>query len=68
MALLQISEPGQSPNPHQRRIAVGAADGRRGGLVGAADDPLFRRAALHGCRNVRRRRQGLIPYAFRFRP
>ena len=23
MALLQISEPGQSPDPHQRRIAVG---------------------------------------------
>ena len=24
MALLQISEPGASPDPHQRRIAVGA--------------------------------------------
>ena len=23
MALLQISEPGQTPNPHERRIAVG---------------------------------------------
>ena len=23
MALMQISEPGQSPNPHQRRLAVG---------------------------------------------
>ena len=23
MALLQISEPGQAPDPHQRRIAVG---------------------------------------------
>ena len=23
MALLQISEPGQTPDPHQRRIAIG---------------------------------------------
>ncbi|WP_424480150.1 hypothetical protein, partial [Pseudomonas mandelii] len=23
MALLQIAEPGQSPQPHQRRLAVG---------------------------------------------
>ena len=33
---------------HQRRAALGPADGRRGALVGAADDPLFRRPALHG--------------------
>ena len=29
MALLQISEPGQSPDPHQRRIAVGQHPHRR---------------------------------------
>ena len=35
---------------HQRRAAVGPADGRRGALVGAADDPLLRRPAIHGRR------------------
>ena len=33
MALLQISEPGQSPNPHERRIAVGIDLGTTHSLV-----------------------------------
>ncbi|ABM58123.1 Fe-S protein assembly chaperone HscA [Verminephrobacter eiseniae] len=35
MALLQISEPGQSPHPHQRRIAVGIDLGTTHSLVAA---------------------------------
>ncbi|MCX8521825.1 MAG: Fe-S protein assembly chaperone HscA, partial [Rhodoferax sp.] len=35
MALLQISEPGQSPNPHQRQIAVGIDLGTTHSLVAA---------------------------------
>src|SRR5215469_15003929 len=35
MALLQISEPGASPNPHQRRIAVGIDLGTTHSLVAA---------------------------------
>ncbi len=35
MALLQISEPGQSPNPHTRRIAVGIDLGTTHSLVAA---------------------------------
>src|SRR6202007_1464650 len=35
MALLQISEPGQAPDPHQRRIAVGIALGTTHSLVAA---------------------------------
>ena len=35
MALLQISEPGQSPNPHQRRIAIGIDLGTTHSLVAA---------------------------------
>ena len=35
MALLQISEPGQSPDPHQRRIAVGVDLGTTNSLVAA---------------------------------
>jgi molecular chaperone HscA len=35
MALLQISEPGQSPDPHQRRIAVGIDLGTTHSLVAA---------------------------------
>jgi len=35
MALLQISEPGQSPDPHQRRIAVGIDLGTTNSLVAA---------------------------------
>jgi molecular chaperone HscA len=33
MALLQISEPGQSPDPHQRRVAVGIDLGTTNSLV-----------------------------------
>ncbi|MGI9134741.1 MAG: Hsp70 family protein, partial [Rhodoferax sp.] len=35
MALLQISEPGQSPNPHARRVAVGIDLGTTHSLVAA---------------------------------
>ena len=35
MALLQISEPGHSPAPHQRRIAVGIDLGTTHSLVAA---------------------------------
>jgi molecular chaperone HscA len=35
MALLQISEPGQSPDPHQRRLAVGIDLGTTNSLVAA---------------------------------
>src|SRR3954462_13672771 len=35
MALLQISEPGHSPDPHQRRIAVGIDLGTTHSLVAA---------------------------------
>ena len=33
MALLQISEPGESPDPHQRKIAVGIDLGTTHSLV-----------------------------------
>ena len=35
MALLQISEPGQTPDPHQRRVAVGIDLGTTNSLVAA---------------------------------
>ena len=35
MALLQISEPGQAPNPHERRIAIGIDLGTTHSLVAA---------------------------------
>jgi molecular chaperone HscA len=35
MALLQISEPGQAPDPHQRRIAIGIDLGTTHSLVAA---------------------------------
>src|SRR4051794_36925496 len=35
MALLQIAEPGQAPDPHQRRIAVGIDLGTTHSLVAA---------------------------------
>ena len=35
MALLQISEPGSSPMPHQRRLAVGIDLGTTNSLVAA---------------------------------
>ena len=36
MALLQISEPGQSPDPHARRVAVGIDLGTTHSLVAAS--------------------------------
>src|SRR4030088_1595019 len=38
MALLQISEPGGAPDPHQRRIAVGIDLGTTHSLVAAVRD------------------------------
>ncbi|MDF5811080.1 hypothetical protein P4118_05340 [Pseudomonas aeruginosa] len=35
MALLQIAEPGQSPKPHERRLAVGIDLGTTTSLVAA---------------------------------
>ena len=35
MALLQISEPGQSPDPHQLRVAIGIDLGTTHSLVAA---------------------------------
>ncbi len=35
MALLQISEPGQAPDPHQRRVAIGIDLGTTHSLVAA---------------------------------
>ena len=35
MALLQLSEPGQSPDPHSRRVAVGIDLGTTHSLVAA---------------------------------
>ena len=40
MALLQISEPGQSPNPHERRIAVGIDLGTTHSLMAAVRNGL----------------------------
>ena len=40
MALLQISEPGQSPDPHQRRVAVGIDLGTTHSLVAAVRNGL----------------------------
>lgn len=50
MALLQLSEPGQTPNPHQRRIAIGIdlgtthslVAGMRNGLADCLPDALGR--------------------------
>ena len=33
MVLLQISEPGQTPEPHQRRVAIGIDLGTTNSLV-----------------------------------
>ena len=47
MALLQISEPGQSPDPHARRIAVGGpARLRAVGLVREVAHPAQQHGAL----------------------
>jgi molecular chaperone HscA len=58
MALLQISEPGQSPDPHQRRIAVGIDLGTTHSLVAAV---------RHGVAECLRDAQGrvLLPSAVR---
>ena len=45
MALLQISEPGQAPDPHQRRIAVGIDLGTTHSLVAAVRNGVGREAA-----------------------
>jgi molecular chaperone HscA len=61
MALLQISEPGQSPDPHQRRIAVGIDLGTTHSLVAAV---------RHGVAECLPDAQGrvLLPSAVRYLP
>jgi len=41
MALLQISEPGQSPAPHEQRLAVGIDLGTTNSLVATVRKELF---------------------------
>ncbi|RZJ12577.1 MAG: Fe-S protein assembly chaperone HscA [Rubrivivax sp.] len=61
MALLQISEPGASPDPHQRRIAVGIDLGTTHSLVAAV---------RHGVAECLPDEQGrvLLPSAVRYLP
>ena len=61
MALLQISEPGQSPDPHQRRLAVGIDLGTTHSLVAAV---------RHGVAECLPDAQGrvLLPSAVRYLP
>ena len=61
MALLQISEPGQSPDPHQRRVAVGIDLGTTHSLVAAV---------RHGVAECLPDAQGrvLLPSAVRYLP
>ena len=61
MALLQISEPGQAPDPHQRRIAVGIDLGTTHSLVAAV---------RHGVAECLPDSQGrvLLPSAVRYLP
>ena len=61
MALLQISEPGQAPDPHQRRIAVGIDLGTTHSLVAAV---------RHGVTECLPDEQGrvLLPSAVRYLP
>ena len=61
MALLQISEPGQAPDPHQRRIAVGIDLGTTHSLVAAV---------RHGVAECLPDEQGrlLLPSAVRYLP
>ena len=61
MALLQISEPGQAPDPHQRRIAVGIDLGTTHSLVAAV---------RHGVAECLPDAQGrlLLPSAVRYLP
>ena len=60
MALLQISEPGESPAPHQRKLAVGIDLGTTNSLV----------AAVRSVAEVLRDEQGhaLLPSAVRYFP
>jgi molecular chaperone HscA len=61
MALLQIAEPGQSPQPHQRRLAVGIDLGTTNSLVAAVrsglSEPLVDAAG-----------QVILPSAVRYHP
>jgi molecular chaperone HscA len=61
MALLQIAEPGQSPQPHQRRLAVGIDLGTTNSLVAAVrsglSEPLADAAG-----------QVILPSAVRYHP
>ena len=61
MALLQIAEPGQSPQPHQRRLAVGIDLGTTHSLVAAV---------RHGVAECLPDAQGrvLLPSAVRYLP
>jgi molecular chaperone HscA len=61
MALLQISEPGQSPDPHQRRVAVGIDLGTTHSLVAAV---------RHGAAECLPDAQGrvILPSAVRYLP
>ncbi len=61
MALLQISEPGQAPDPHQRRVAVGIDLGTTHSLVAAV---------RHGVAECLPDAQGrlLLPSAVRYLP
>ena len=61
MALLQISEPGQSPDPHHRRVAVGIDLGTTHSLVAAV---------RHGVAECLPDEQGrhLLPSAVRYLP
>ena len=61
MALLQISEPGQAPDPHQRRVAVGIDLGTTHSLVGAV---------RHGVAECLPDTQGrvILPSAVRYLP
>jgi molecular chaperone HscA len=61
MALLQIAEPGQSPQPHQRRLAVGIDLGTTNSLVAAVRSGLAKPLAdAQG--------QLLMPSAVRYHP
>ena len=61
MALLQISEPGQSPDPHQRRVAIGIDLGTTHSLVASV---------RHGVAECLADAQGrvILPSAVRYLP
>ncbi|MGB4073383.1 Fe-S protein assembly chaperone HscA [Pseudomonas sp.] len=61
MALLQIAEPGQSPQPHQRRLAVGIDLGTTNSLVAAVRSGLC--APLPDANG-----QVILPSAVRYHP